>query len=92
MPEIGENTHLKDLIGCDSFALLELLPFANFFLRELSKAWVGKKITKFFKHVWIKRNARAKLQRKAPGMAAGVHKLSSLPKNFGTKRDFNPRL
>ena len=34
MPEIDENTHLKDLIGRDSLAFFELLPLANFFLRE----------------------------------------------------------
>ena len=38
IPEISENTHLKDLIGRDSLAFFQFLPLANFFLRELSKA------------------------------------------------------
>ena len=79
MPEIGENTHLTDLIGCDSLALLELLPFANVFLRELSKAWVGTKNCKIFQTGMEEMQCTRDVAERAVGMATGVHNLSSLP-------------
>ena len=74
MFEIGEITHLKDLIGRDFLHFFELLPLANFFPRELPKVWVGTKITKLFKNVWKKYN----LAERTLGMATSV-------RNFGDR-------
>jgi len=48
MPEISENTHLKDLIGTDSLAFFEK-PLAECFLIDLPKVWAEVKITNCFK-------------------------------------------
>ena len=54
MPEIEENTHLKDLIGRDSLAFFELLPPAYLFYvnyLKVLKLGLVQKITKLFKHM-----------------------------------------
>jgi len=48
MPEISENTHLKDPISVDSLALFEQ-PLAECFLTDLSKVRLKFKITNCFK-------------------------------------------
>ena len=88
-PEIDENTHLKNLIGRDSLAFLELLPLAKFFLREPPKgpkAWVGTENYKIVQACVEKMQCTNDVAERALGMATSVHNSASVPKDLGSKR------
>ena len=47
IPDINENTHLKDIIGYDS-AFFQPVPKAKCFLSDQSKVWIQKENYKLF--------------------------------------------
>ena len=86
IPEIDENTPLKDLIGRDSLPFFELLLLANLFLREVPNACVGTENYTIFEKMFKKRQRTNDVTERVLGMATS-HNSSSVPKNFGTERD-----
>jgi len=71
MPEISENTHLKDLIGTDSLASFEK-PLAECFLIDLPKVWAEVEDYKLFQIYVKKMQCINDVTERALGMANTV--------------------
>jgi len=87
MPEIRENTHLKDLIGANSLVFFEQ-PLAECFLLDLPKVWAKVEDYKLFQTYVKKMQCTNDVTEKAFGMANSLHTLSLAPKIFDDKTKF----
>lgn len=99
MPEIRHTTHIKDLIGQDSYAIAELIPSATRFLQNHPKEWAQNPDYITTKKLIEKLPCINDAAERALSLVTNVHLSPSAPKLRGqqellvtVKHEYNQKL